>query len=47
LPFLFQRKRARQKNKPSVIKHSENPTPKKDSRWATELIPEPEDNIQI
>jgi hypothetical protein len=29
-----------------VIKHSENPTPKQDSWWATEVIPEPEDNIQ-
>jgi hypothetical protein len=37
----------RQRNKPSVIKHSENPTPKQDSLWATELILDPEDNIKI
>jgi hypothetical protein len=42
-----QRKGVRQRNKPPVIKHSENPIPKKDSWRATELIPEPEDNIQI
>jgi hypothetical protein len=28
----------RQQNKPSVIKHSETPTPTQDSWWATELI---------
>jgi hypothetical protein len=43
---LPQRNRARQRNKSSVIKHSENPTPKQDSWWATELILEPEENIQ-
>jgi hypothetical protein len=43
---LPQRKGVRQRNKPPVIKHSENPTPKQDSWWATVLIPEPEDNIQ-
>jgi hypothetical protein len=43
---LPQRKGVRQTNKPPVIKHSENPTPKWDSWWAKELIPEPEDNIQ-
>jgi hypothetical protein len=37
---------ARQRNKPLVNKHSENPTPKQDSWWTTELILEPEDNIQ-
>jgi hypothetical protein len=42
---LLQREGERQRNKPPVIKHSENPTPKQDSWWATELIPEPEDNI--
>jgi hypothetical protein len=36
----------RQRNKPPVIKHNENPTPKQESWWATELILEPEDNIQ-
>jgi hypothetical protein len=36
----------RQRNKPLVIKHSENPTPQQDSWWAIELVPEPEDNIQ-
>jgi hypothetical protein len=41
-----QRKRVRQRNKLPVIKHSENPTPKQDSWWATELILESEDNIQ-
>jgi hypothetical protein len=35
---LLQRKGARQRNKPPVIKHSENPTLKQDSWWATELI---------
>jgi hypothetical protein len=43
---LLQRKGVRQRNKPPVNKHSENPTPKQDSWWATELIPELEDNIQ-
>jgi hypothetical protein len=42
---LSQRKGARQRNKPPVIKQIENPTPKQVSWWATELIPEPEDNI--
>jgi hypothetical protein len=36
----------RQRNKPPVIKNSENPTPKQDSWQTTKLIPEPEDNIQ-
>jgi hypothetical protein len=40
-------KGARQRNKPSINQHSENPTPKQDSWWATELIPEREDNVQI
>jgi hypothetical protein len=35
---LPQRKKARQRNKPPVNKHSENPTPKQESWWATELI---------
>jgi hypothetical protein len=43
---LPQRKEGMQSNKPPVIKHSENPTPKQDSWWAIELILEPEDNIQ-
>jgi hypothetical protein len=43
---LPQRKGVRQRNKPPVNKHSEDPTPKQDSWWTTELIPEPEDNIQ-
>jgi hypothetical protein len=43
---LLQRKDMRQRNRPPVIKHSENPTAKQDSWWATELIPEPEDNMQ-
>jgi hypothetical protein len=43
---LPQRKGARQRNKPPVIKYSKNPTPKQDSWKATELIPESEDNIQ-
>jgi hypothetical protein len=34
------------RNKPPVIKQSENTTPKQDGWWDTELIPEPEDNIQ-
>jgi hypothetical protein len=38
---LPQRKGVRQRNKAPVIKHSENPTPKQDSWWATELILEP------
>jgi hypothetical protein len=37
----------RQRNKPPVIKHSENPTPKQNIWWAAELIPEPEDNIKL
>jgi hypothetical protein len=40
------RKRVKQRNKPPVIKHSENPMLKQDSWCATELILEPEDNIQ-
>jgi hypothetical protein len=43
---LPQRKGARQRIKLPVIKHSEKPAPKQDSWWATELILEPEDNIQ-
>jgi hypothetical protein len=43
---LPQRKEARKINKTPIIMHSENPTPKQDSWWATELIQEPEDNIQ-
>jgi hypothetical protein len=39
---LSQRKGARQRNNSPVIKHSENPTPKHDSWWDTQLIPEPE-----
>jgi hypothetical protein len=35
---LPQRKRARQRNKPLVNKHSKNPTPKWDDWWTTELI---------
>jgi hypothetical protein len=37
----------RQRNKHLVNKHSENSTPKQESWWATELIPEPEDNMQM
>jgi hypothetical protein len=44
--ILPQRKAARQRNKPSIKQHSKNPTPKQDGWWATQLIPEPEDNIQ-
>jgi hypothetical protein len=36
----------RQRNRP-LIKHSENPTPKQDSWWATELILEPVNNMQL
>jgi hypothetical protein len=43
---LPQRKWVRQRNKPPVIKNSENPTPKQDSWWGTELILAPEGNIQ-
>jgi hypothetical protein len=35
---LPQRKGTRQRNKAPIIKHSENPTPKQDSWWTTELI---------
>jgi hypothetical protein len=35
---LPQIKGARQRNKTVVNKHSENPTPKQDSWWKTELI---------
>jgi hypothetical protein len=35
---LLQRKRVRQRNKTPVSKHSENPTPKQDSWWATKLL---------
>jgi hypothetical protein len=42
-----QRKGVKQRNKSPVIKHSENPTPKQDSWWATKLILEPEDNIKL
>jgi hypothetical protein len=35
---LPQRKGARQRNKPPVNQNSENPTPKQDGCWATELI---------
>jgi hypothetical protein len=41
---LPQRKGARKRNKPPVIKHSGNTTLKQDRWWATELIPEPENN---
>jgi hypothetical protein len=44
---LSQRKRARERNKPLVIKHIENSTRKQDSQWATELILEPENNIKL
>jgi hypothetical protein len=43
---LPQRKEARQRNKSPVNKHSENPTPRQESWWTTELILEPEDNTQ-
>jgi hypothetical protein len=43
---LPQRKGVRQRNKPQVIKHSENPTPNQDNWWAKELILESEDNIK-
>jgi hypothetical protein len=43
---LPQRNGTRQRKKPTIIKNSENPTPKQDSWWATELIMEPEDNMQ-
>jgi hypothetical protein len=43
---LPHRKGMRQRNKPPLIKNSKNPTTKQDSWWATELILEPEDNIQ-
>jgi hypothetical protein len=43
---LPQRKDARQRKMPPVIKHSENTTPKQDSWWDTELIPELEDSMQ-
>jgi hypothetical protein len=36
----------RQRNKPPINQHSENPTPK-DSWWATEMIPEPEDKPHL
>jgi hypothetical protein len=45
--ILPQRKGARQGKKSSVNQHSEKPSPKQDCWWATELIPEREDNIQI
>jgi hypothetical protein len=35
---LPQRKGMQQRNKPPVNKHGENPTPKQDDWWATELI---------
>jgi hypothetical protein len=35
---LSQRKRARQRNKPPANQHRENPTPKQDDWWMTELI---------
>jgi hypothetical protein len=35
---LSQRKRERQRKKPTVNQNSENPTPKQDGWWATELI---------
>jgi hypothetical protein len=40
------RERGQGKETSPIIKYSENPTPKQDSWWATELIPEPENNIQ-
>jgi hypothetical protein len=44
---LPQRKEARQRNKHPVIKHSENPTPKQDTWWATELISEGEETYKL
>jgi hypothetical protein len=44
---LPQRKGAKQRNKPSLIKHRENPTPKQNSWWATELIPEPRPTYKL
>jgi hypothetical protein len=35
---LPQRKGVRQRNKTPVNKHSENPAPKQDGLWATEMI---------
>jgi hypothetical protein len=43
---LPQRSRARQRNKPPVIKQNKNQTPNQDSWWAMELILALEDNIQ-
>jgi hypothetical protein len=42
---LLQRKGSRQRSKLPVNKYSKNTT-RQDSWWATELILEPEDNIQ-
>jgi hypothetical protein len=44
---LTQRKRERQRNKPPVNQHSENPIPKQDSCWAAELISEPKDKLHL
>jgi hypothetical protein len=41
---LPQIKGEKQRKKSPVIKYSENPTPKQNSWWTTELILEPEDN---
>jgi hypothetical protein len=38
---LPQKRGAKQRNKPPINQHSENPTPKQDSWWATELISRP------
>jgi hypothetical protein len=43
---LSQGKGAKQRNKPQVNQQGENPTPIQDGWWATELILEPEANIQ-
>jgi hypothetical protein len=43
---LHQRKGAGERNKPPVNKHSKNPIPKQGNWWATELIPELENNRQ-
>jgi hypothetical protein len=44
---LAAEKEGEARNKPPVNKHSKNLTPKQDNWWTTELILEPEDNIQI
>jgi hypothetical protein len=43
---LPQRKGARQRNKPPVIKHGKKTIPEQDSWWTRELIPELEEHIQ-